>query len=684
MSIHSNEISGVWMERVGGELAMRGTYSSAGIELLIKAISAADGPLTVKKDKLKYANENHVRLADSERLSAAFDANKDKVPSVAVTDPAAELAAQALAEVSAARPGEAAAEVAPDGSFVDRRSRASSVDDVNAAAAGAAPAAAQLQRQGTVKLSAADAKAAAEADAKAAAAPAADANAAATTDPKAAEAAKAAELADGAPEGGAPAADAETAPTAAGATARAKTEREKPAKKKAPAASKEEKKAKEEKEKKAAEAKEAEAEGKEEGGKKQSSGYGGYGQPKKSKKKVEKVVVEEKVSPFANSPLMIAMSTLAVRTGPTHDTPLVETCHKILPGSLVRVGGTESLSTKEKLMTKPVIETRMHIELDGDQEPLGWVTGISKDEIETLRLAARGFPLMRAVKTLAVRETQEHDAPKCGEIHKDVSVRVMETTVTEDGHEKALVAREGAVATSVGWVTTLVPGKEDISLLVPTPMLPVTFDLRVHTANSLTRQLDKSSVVDVAARKTRKDGDGGLPFQVALKRPKFGDQDGPTESRHKIVETPATLKLVFNCFNSAYAVTSWTGKEHPFEKLPLEQSFDLLLKTNRKKRVGRVKMAYTLGMPFLERVEFPNEWYVAEDYDLNNDGWQASATLELEIVWGKEVATITVQPWLAYAASIGARMVLRKQGAPSGQCATVQRILQVRKASDCR
>jgi len=52
---------------------------------------------------------------------------------------------------------------------------------------------------------------------------------------------------------------------------------------------------------------------------------------------------------------MVAMSTLQVRQGPTHDSALVETCHKILPGSLVRVGAKEMLSFKEKLMTKPVM-----------------------------------------------------------------------------------------------------------------------------------------------------------------------------------------------------------------------------------------------------------------------------------------------------------------------------------------
>lgn len=67
-----------------------------------------------------------------------------------------------------------------------------------------------------------------------------------------------------------------------------------------------------------------------------------------------------------------------------------------------------------------------------------------------------------------------------------------------------------------------------------------------------------------------------------------------------------------------------------------------------------------MNTPFLERVEFPNDWFLCEEYSLNNDGWQSAATLDLEIVWGREVATITVQPWLAYSVSIGARLALRK------------------------
>ena len=390
------------------------------------------------------------------------------------------------------------------------------------------------------------------------------------------------------------------------------------------------------------------------------------------------MVVEEKVSPFAQSPLMVSQALLAVREGPGHDTPLVGV--KILPGSLVRVGGSEHMSTKEKLMTKPVHETRMHIELDGDQEPLGWVTGVSKDEIDNLKLAARGFPLMRVVKSLPLREGKEADSSKVGEIHKDTAVRIMQREITEDGVEKALVSLDGNVAVPKGWVNWLLPGKDkdsaDVVSMVPKEQLVITFDLRVHTANSLMRVLaEKKKTVTTDVGKRRKGETSELPSQVAGKRPKFGDTDGPSVSRHTLVETPASLKMVFNCFNAPFAVKSWTGKEHPFDKLPLEQAFDLLVRSTRK-RMGRVKLAYTLNTPFLERVEFPNDWFLAEEYGVSNDGWQSAASLELEIVWGKEVAVVEVQPWLAYASSIGARIMLRKLGAASGQCATVQRVLQ--------
>ena len=68
-------------------------------------------------------------------------------------------------------------------------------------------------------------------------------------------------------------------------------------------------------------------------------------------------------------------------------------------------------------------------------------------------------------------------------------------------------------------------------------------------------------------------------------------------------------------------------------------------------------------------------WLLAEDYGLTNDGWQGSSTLELVILWGKEVGKLSVYPWLAYSASVGGRVSIRKFGAACGQCATIQRML---------
>jgi hypothetical protein len=44
-----------------GEAAIRGTYTSAAVDLLIKAINAAKGPLTFRKEKFILGPGNHVR-----------------------------------------------------------------------------------------------------------------------------------------------------------------------------------------------------------------------------------------------------------------------------------------------------------------------------------------------------------------------------------------------------------------------------------------------------------------------------------------------------------------------------------------------------------------------------------------------------------------------------------------------
>ncbi|KOO22422.1 putative leucine rich repeat protein [Chrysochromulina tobinii] len=199
-------------------------------------------------------------------------------------------------------------------------------------------------------------------------------------------------------------------------------------------------------------------------------------------------------------------------------------------------------------------------------------------------------------------------------------LRVMESQTTADGSEKALVSRDGSTIKAIGWVLVFKEGML-ARTLVPAPMLQLSFDLQVHTSQALTRAL----AIKQAGSQVRKRKDDSLPSQIAGKRPTFKPDDGAA-SRHTQVKKPATIILMFNCFNAAFDVTSWTG-DVPFEKLSGETAFDLIAKKSRK-RVGRVKLANELGMPFLARVEFPDEWVMAEEYGVYNDGWQGLASLE--------------------------------------------------------
>jgi hypothetical protein len=104
--------------------------------------------------------------------------------------------------------------------------------------------------------------------------------------------------------------------------------------------------------------------------------------------------------------------------------------------------------------------------------------------------------------------------------------------------------------------------------------------------------------------------------------------DEGTPSRHRLIEKPATLFLMFNSHNSAFEVTKWTGSES-FEKLPGEQQFDLVSGASSRKRIAVVRLAKELGMPFLERVEFTDDWMLAEEHCLMHDGLQGSGVIEL-------------------------------------------------------
>ena len=400
---------------------------------------------------------------------------------------------------------------------------------------------------------------------------------------------------------------------------------------------------------------------------KAEKGRTGYGQAtsKGKKKKVVEAVVEEAPNPFAGAPLMIAMSNLIARTEVALNSPMVPSNPKVSAGALMRVAQTEEL--KDNARGKMQSEHRMYVALDGDQEALGWVTGISKDEVEHLKLAGAGFPLMQVTKALNCREGRENDSKKLEDVPRRTLVRLMETETMPDGTEKALIARDAPVADPLGWVVVRKEGQETRNI-DPAPQLTITFDLKVHTATALSRALKAPK--DPLKRK-RKEND--LPFQIAGRRPITRPEDGPSASRHRLVDKPASTTMIFNCYQAQFEVTSWTG-DVAFEKLSGESSFDLISR-HSKKRLGRVGLAKELGQPFLERVEFPDDWLVAEEHGLMHDGWQGTGILDLELTWNKAVATIRVLPWLAYGCTIGARFLIRKLGMAEGQCATVQRIL---------
>lgn len=107
-------------------------------------------------------------------------------------------------------------------------------------------------------------------------------------------------------------------------------------------------------------------------------------------RQVAESVVEDTPNPFAGAPLMIAMSALVARTGFALSSPLATGTSRVPAGALVRVSLTEEVKSRNG--GKEFIEQRMCIALDGDQEALGWVTGVSKDETQNLKLAAAVSP----------------------------------------------------------------------------------------------------------------------------------------------------------------------------------------------------------------------------------------------------------------------------------------------------
>ena len=633
LHLHQNELCGLFTERIWGGAVIRGTYKSDAIKALADAFEGSSVRLPLKKDGLRLERGNHLMAAEEERLTAALSLNaaKDAAPPKVT-------AYETVVDVQAATPDPKAPR--KDTSDTLNHFKPANAEKLPAPAGGTGATlptaisgpllpskealdAMAIPNQVSPSLAQSVAPpAVAVSDAAVPSAPADGEHADARSLPADAVAAEV-KMAKAKP----------SAPKAA-----AKSDAAKP---------------------KVEENKQAEVD---EDGKPARSGYG---QQKKVKKKTEKVEKVVEVNPFANSPLLVAVSPLVARQGPALDTPLVGENNRMAPGTLVRVAQTQEVTRKEG--SKSITEKRMLVALDGDVEALGWVTGVDKEGVENLRLAAAGFALVVSTKALVVRETVATDGKKVEDLPPQMLLRVMESQTTADGSEKALVSRDGSTIKAIGWVLVFKEGMP-ARTLVPAPMLQLSFDLQVHTAQALTRAL----AIKQAGSQVRKRKDDTLPSQIAGKRPTFKPDDGAA-SRHTQVKKPATIMLMFNCFNAAFDVTSWTG-DVPFEKLSGETAFDLIAKKSRK-RVGRVKLANELGMPFLARVEFPDEWVMAEEYGVYNDGWQGLASLEVELTWGKAVAIIIVKPWLAYGASTGARLLIRKLGASSGQCATIQRIL---------
>ena len=411
---------------------------------------------------------------------------------------------------------------------------------------------------------------------------------------------------------------------------------------------------------------------------------------KGEKKKKAAAEPEPEADPFASLPMYIARIMLGVRKGWEVESETVKDSRgfdvKFGTDSLCRVVETHDIIQG---ITK-TLTRRMKVVLDGDAEPSGWVTGLTRDGTENLKLAAAGFPLRRTVKPLVCREEMGTESKKLDEVPKHILVRVLEEVPMPDGVVRAKLGKgTSVVIEEIGWVTSFKPGDDDPKL-EPPPILASTFDLKGHTATFLSKALKtkQAKLKQPASAARRKHGEGGLPWQPVGRHPAVRSPDDGTPSRHANVAEPATMQLMFNCHGAAFEITHWTGGL-PFE-LPDEQSFDLYPKGKKagggkaakgaaaalpKRKLGRVGLARDLKMPFLERIEFPDEWVPAEECGLEHDGWQGGGVLELELTCGKDVATLQISPWVAYSCSVGARVNIRSLSASQGQCATVDRIL---------
>ena len=153
-----------------------------------------------------------------------------------------------------------------------------------------------------------------------------------------------------------------------------------------------------------------------------------------------KVAVPDKDKVYSSekpvTQLMVAAITLHARKEVPNSSPLVQN-HAVAAGSLLYIIEQQELASR--VGGKPVVEQRMLIELDGDTQPLGWVTGISKDEVENIKLAAAGFPLFKVMRQLPVRDGKEAEAAKVGDVMAGTKLRVMQEFIAPDKCERVRI-----------------------------------------------------------------------------------------------------------------------------------------------------------------------------------------------------------------------------------------------------
>ena len=416
MILHGNELCGQWSEHVAGEQRTLGAYTTSAVDALIEGLRRER--VTLKRDGIRAEN-NNLRVVDEKRIQQALIENErlpKKVAAVAsasMAKPAASFKQRAdVSSKEGAQADEASAPKAEGAekeerrprrrtkeggdSFGSRRATKEDADGADEAFAGSV-------------LDAADAEAALSEAAMASEAHEDEAEAADGV-PSAVPSAEAASLAPMTLEGG-------KGEGGAGSP---------PAKKPAPSKPKTVKVAAPKSDPKQKPADPASDEGKKKERESMSHRTGGKGEGKKKKKEE---VVEEEVDPLADLPLMVAVNNLQVRISQEVDSDKIEGESKVPAGALMRIiEEVEFVTGITKLITK-----RLKVVLDGDLDPLGWVTGVTSENVENVRLANAGFPLMRAAKVLICREGPENKDKKLNDIPRHQMLRVIEKSVRYDG-----------------------------------------------------------------------------------------------------------------------------------------------------------------------------------------------------------------------------------------------------------